>query len=373
MSSMSHRERVLKTLLHEEPDRIPRDLMGNATMILDDAYFSLRDHLGLSPIDPVRRGSTANYYDPRILEYFDIDFRRVFLPANRENSQIDEHEDGTFTDQWGIRFKKEGIFLNAVAHPLAEKETTEEIQKYRWPKAEEMFSAAGIKEVAKELYFNTDYAIVARNPLNGGFIDRSCQLMGTENFLTALIVDPGLVMYILENIFQTYASVYSMFLDEAGEYVHMVETADDIGTQNSLLISPHHYHQYIKPFEKKLYALIHKKAPHAALFRHTDGSVFPLIPDFIDVGIDVLNPVQTSSRDMEGEKLKKTYGREITFHGAIESLSGPVETIEADVQRIMRIFKPGGGYIFAPCNHIIDARPEAVLSVYAAADKYGAY
>jgi uroporphyrinogen decarboxylase len=197
--------------------------------------------------------------------------------------------------------------------------------------------------------------------------------MGTEDFCMSLLLRPDIVHGVLLNIFDIYIRVYSLFLDEIGEYVDMVETADDIGTQNNLLISPELYRTFIKPLEKKLYRLIHEKAPHAALFRHTDGSVFSLIPDFIEIGIDVLNPVQTSSQGMEGEKLKSTYGKQIAFHGAIESIDASAEAIENDVREKMYIFKRGGGYIFAPCNHIINARPESIIHLFTSAEKYGGY
>jgi uroporphyrinogen decarboxylase len=177
----------------------------------------------------------------------------------------------------------------------------------------------------------------------------------------------------LSKIFDIYSRVYSRFLDEIGEYVQMVETADDIGTQSSLLISPDHYRKFIKPLEKKLYALIHEKAPHAAVFRHTDGSVISLIPEFIEIGIDVLNPIQTSAQGMEGERLKSKFGDQLTFHGTIEILNESREEIERDVRAKMQIFKKNGGYIFAPCNHIIDAAPETIIHLFSTAHRYGMY
>lgn len=373
MMKRSHRERVLAALNHEEPDRVPFDLMGNATMILDAAYFELRDYLGLAPIEPVRKGASANYYDERILEYFDVDFRRIFLSANSDYSTITEHADGTFSDVWSVLYKKEGIYVHALTHPLCGKQSVQDMEEYGWPEAETMFRLDDAKERAEYMYRKTDYAIVARNPFTGGFIDRACQLMGTEFFLVSMIDNPGTVRYVLDSICAIYCAAYSFFLDAVGPYVHMVETADDIGTQNSLLISPEHYRQFIKPLDQKLCALIREKAPEAAVFRHTDGAVFPLINDFIDIGIHVLNPVQTSAAGMDGALLKQTYGQRITFHGAIESVGASPDVIEEDVKQKMKIFKPYGGYVFAPCNHIVDAKPQSIIRLFAAAEKYGTY
>ena len=105
MAGYSHRERVLAAINHQQPDRVPLDLMGNATMLLDETYLRLRDYLDLSPIPPVRSGTTANYYDERMLEYFDIDFRRVFLPKNLQ-AKTTKLADGTFIDAWGIGYQQ---------------------------------------------------------------------------------------------------------------------------------------------------------------------------------------------------------------------------------------------------------------------------
>jgi len=370
---ISHRQRVLNTFNHEESDRVPRDLMGNATMILDNAYFCLRDYLGFSPIEPIRKGHTANYYDERILEYFDIDFRRIFLEVNEEYNGIKENEDGTFTDIWGVVYKKEGLYVTPIKHPLSNVKDIEDIKKFNWPIAEKMFNFKGLGRKAKAMYYETDYALVARNPITEGFIDKSCALMGTENFLVSLITQPKIIEFILEHLYQIYSQIYSLFLDEIGEWVHMVETADDIGTQKNLLISPDHYRKFIKPLEKKLYQLIHEKAPKSALFRHTDGSVFSIIPDFIEIGVNVLNPVQTRTKNMDGNTLKMTFGDKITFHGAIELLENSIDFIQQEVKEKISIFKKNGGYIFAPCNHIINTSPENIIGMYEAAEKYGNY
>ena len=143
MAAYTHRERVLAAVNHEEPDRIPLDLMGNATMLLDDTYFRLRDHLGLEPIPPARSGSTANYYDERILEYFGIDFRRIFFRKNPQAKTV-EREDGVLIDPWGIGYKKAGLWVNSVVHPLQGATTIKEVEAFDWPKAEEMFTAEGL-------------------------------------------------------------------------------------------------------------------------------------------------------------------------------------------------------------------------------------
>lgn len=365
MAGYSHRERVLAAINHQQPDRVPIDLMGNATMLLDETYLRLRDYLGLTPIPPVRSGATANYYDERILEYFDIDFRRVFLPKNPQ-ANTTKLADGAFIDAWGIGYRQAGLWVNTTQSPLHGVTTVKEVEAHAWPKAVDMFSAAGLAVEARRLYEATDYAIVARNPLTYGFLDRACQLMPMDEFLMVLVLYPDVAQAIIAHLLEIYKDIYTLFLDAVGPYVHMVEIGDDIGAQQNLLISPDMYRQFIKPAELELYHLIHHKAPHAALFRHTDGAIFNLIPDLIEVGVNVLNPVQTSSRGMAAGRLKEAYGQSITFHGAVEGLEGdvPVDRVVAEVKQRIDVLARGGGYILASCNHMIDVKPENIVAMF---------
>ena len=372
MPTYSHRERVLSAFSHREPDRVPLDMMGNATMLLDETYFRLCDHLRLSPIEPVRRGTSANYYDERILEYLDIDFRRLFLGV-KPGASGETHPDGSFTDAWGVRYKQEGLFVNVLGHPLAGMTTVEEIDAYPWPRAGNLYSADGLAEQAGDMFENTDYALVARNPITAGFLDRANQLMGMSEFLTALATAPEVAHCIISHLLEVYKDIYTMFLDAAGPYVQMVEIGDDIGAQNSLLLSPAMYRDFIKPAQKDLYGLIHRKAPAAALFMHTDGAVFEIIPDLIEVGVNVLNPIQTSSNGMDAHRLKQAYGEAIAFHGAIEKLGGSREACIAEVKEKIDALASGGGYVVASCNHMIDVAPENIMALFETAREYGCY
>jgi uroporphyrinogen decarboxylase len=316
----------------------------------------------------VRSGATANYYDDRILEYLDIDFRRIFLKKNARN-KIVKREDGIFTDAWGIGFIKLGVTVNAVEHPLSKVETVEDVDSYNWPKAKDMFIADGLKEEAKQMYEDTDYALVARNPISEGFLERSSYLMGMEKFYMALLLNPEVAKCIIAHLLEIYKDVYGMFLDEVGPYVQMVEVGDDLGGKDNL------YREFIKPAEVELYSLIHEKAPEAALFHHTDGAVFDLIPDLIEAGVNVLNPVQTSSKGMEAQRLKKAYGNSIVLHGAVENIEGEISTaeIESEVKQRIDTLAPGGGYVLSCCNHMMDVKPENIISMFQTAREYGHY
>ena len=370
--SMTPRERVMMAFSHQEPDRVPLDMMGNATMLLDRTYLRLRDYLGLSPIPPIRSGTSANYYDERILGYLDIDFRRLFLKRNPLARSV-THEDESYTDPWGVRLKEEGPFVNVLESPLRHVTTVREVEAFPWPKAEDMFTADGLADQARQMHEQTDYALVARNPLTAGFLDRATQFMGMSEFLMATALAPDVAQAIISHLLEIYEGVYTMFLDAVGPYVQMVETGDDLGTQQSLLISLAAYRQFIKPAEKELYALIHEKAPHAMLFRHSDGAISSLIPDLIEVGVDVLNPLQTSATGMGARGLKETYGSVLTFHGGIERMEGPIDELVAEIRERIDVFAPGGGYVLASCNHMIDVQPENIIAMFEVAREYGRY
>jgi uroporphyrinogen decarboxylase len=374
MSNYTHRERVLATLNFEEADRLPIDLLGNATMLLDDAYLKLRNHLKLSEIPPVRFGATANYYDERILEYFDVDFRRLFLKKNPK-TKVRFIDDESFIDPWGVTYKKLGDLVNPVNHPLEHLTTVKEVEDYPWPKAEDLFTTEGLAEEAQKIYETSDYALVARNPMPGGFLEQANNLMGMQTFLVSLFTAPDIAHSVINHLREIYYGVYSMFLDAVGPYVQMVEVSDDLGGQSNLIMALETYREFIKPAEIELYNMIHQKAPNAGLFHHTCGAVFNIIPDLIEVGVNILNPVQTAAKGMEPERLKNAFGKSITFHGAIESLkkTKTKDEIVAEVKRKIDILSPGGGYILAPCNHVLELEPEKLIAAFETALEYGRY
>lgn len=375
MVQLTHRERVRRVLAHQEPDRVPLDLMGHASLILDDMYFQLRDYLGIQgDIPPFREGSTANYYDERILKRFDVDFRRLMLPTTPA-AKMKYRPDGSFTDYWGITYAKEGPYVHVTESPFKEAASADDVDAIPWPEARVVYHTDGLRDKARDMYENSDYALIARNPLTAGFLDRGCQLRGMAEFLMDLIVNPELCRRMLDQLFHFFSSVFDLFLDAVGPYVAIVEFGDDLGAQNNPLISPAAYREFIKPRHKALFDFIKSKAPHVKIFLHTDGAIFNLIPDLIEVGVDILNPVQTSAKGMEPARLKEAYGGKVVFHGAVESKAteGSLEDITQEVKRRIDQFGPGGDYILAPCNHIIQCPPENIVAMYETARAYGVY
>lgn len=367
MSTLTHRERVIMSLSLETPDRVPVDMMGNASMLLDKTYLCLRDHLGLAPIPPVREGSSANYYDERILDLLDVDFRRIFLKKGPRNIII-RHEDGSFTDGWGLRSIESGLFINPIEYPL-KGDTVEDIEAYDWPTAQQMFNAEGLAEQARRMYDETDYALVARNPITYTFLDRSFMLIGMTQFMMLMADNPVAADCLIGHLLEYNLGVYTMFLEAVGPYVQTVEVGDDLGSQQNLLISPAMYRRFIKPAEKVLYDRIHELAPRAFLVHHTDGNVFKVLPDLIEVGVNVLNPTQTSAKDMDARKLKENFGTRLAFHGAVEGTEGSKDALVAEVKERIDTLGPAG-YVMASCNHMIDVPPENILAMFETAREY---
>jgi uroporphyrinogen decarboxylase len=369
---MTPRERLKRTLNHKGPDRIAIDLGGAASSLNDEAYFKLKEYMGIQgDIKPFRSGTTTNYYDERILDALEIDLRRIILPKTDRFPAF--CPDGSFYNEWGIRYAKKGEYYEIVENPLTHADGTQ-IMQHNWPEAINVFNPNGLREYAAQLYERTEYAIVARMP-TWGLFDIACQLRGTEQFLIDMITDSKTACLLVENILSCQMEFYDMLLDQVGDYVQMVETCDDYGSQNALLFSPKLYRKIIKPYRIQLNNLIRKKAPGAKIFFHCCGAIFDLIPDLIESGVEVLNPIQPNAAGMDAGRLKKTYGSELCFHGGIDTqkaLRGTGKDIAREVQEKIDILFQDGGYILAPANHIMsDVPPQNVITMYEMAKHYG--
>jgi uroporphyrinogen decarboxylase len=233
----------------------------------------------------------------------------------------------------------------------------------------------GLKASAEHKFTATDHALVARNPITWGFLDLGCRLRGMEQFLMDLALNPEIAHLLIDGALQVYLKVYSMFLEAVGPYVQMVETADDLGTQRSLLISPDTYREFFKPAQKQLNSVIKDRAPEARIFFHCDGAITKLIPDLIEAGVEILNPVQPSAKGMESSDLKQQFGDQLVFHGAVDQQpqEGSEEEIRAEVRRRIDALAPGGGYILSTSNVIVDPPLGNIVAIFDEARTYGRY
>jgi uroporphyrinogen decarboxylase len=358
----------------QEPDKVPIDLGGTAGLLVDDVYFKLCGLMGFKEkIEPYRIGATANYYDERLLEAFDVDFRHVWLSSPDKPKPV-KNPDGTTTDYWGATWSPEGAF--PVVFPLKGL-SEQEIVNYNWPNPKNWDTKA-LGERARHYYEDTDYAVVAKAVMDSaGIFERSYCMRTIDEFFVDMVTNEDLAFFIINKIAEIEMQLWDMYLDAVGPYVQIIQRVSDFGTQTSLFISADFYRKFFKPTEDKVYSFIRSKAPHVKIWYHSCGAVEPLINDFIDLGVDILNPIQPLCPGMESDMLKKKYGDKLCFHGGIDlqkALPGTKEDTISEVKRCIKSLAPGGGYLLAPANHIQnDVPPENVLVLYENARKFGNY
>jgi uroporphyrinogen decarboxylase len=375
---MTHRERILAALKHKTPDRVPLDLGGTgATTITIEAHERLRAHLGLpsepSPVVFSARSSTV-VPDEVILRRFDIDARplRIGSAVDRPERELSQDR---LLDEWGVTWAKhagthyinsDGPFCH-LADPALH-----DLEKFDWPDPADPGRFEGLRERARKLHEETDYAVI----LNFGIGPvHQCQYVrGYAAWLEDLLLRPVFAEALIDRITDIAIQITDRALEEAGEYVDLVMSGDDIATQNATLVRPDLYRRMIKPRHKAL-ANAMKRHGKPIIF-HSCGSVYPLIPDLIEVGIDALNPVQVSAADMGTERLKREFGRDLAFWGGIDTHrvlpTGTPAEVREEVKRRIDHLNDNGGYVLSSVHNIQpEVPPENIVAMYEAALDYG--
>jgi len=356
---------------------VPIDLGSTGGGITDVAYYRLKEHLGLSG----DRGTVVSSlqvaeFDERVLQTLGVDVRHLAIRGPRRRPGRQEFADGTAVDEWGLRYRREGFYWQMVNSPLRNA-TIAEIEKYPWPDPTDPGRVEGLAERARDLYENTPYAISTRSI--GSIFQLCCRLRGMDQFLMDMVLDKPLAKALFARVEETTLGLFDALLTAVGPYVQMVETQDDLGTQRAPFISPALYRELVQPSHARLAALIKRKTNgRAKVFMHSDGSVFDLIPDLIDAGIEVLNPCQPHAAKMEAERLKAAFGGRLTFHSGLDQQRtipfGTPDEVRAEVAHKLKAFAPGGGYIFAPCHNLQpDVPPANIVAMFEAAHEYGRY
>lgn len=380
---MSHRERVLTTLAHCEPDRIPLDLGSTVnTGILISAYRRLLKHLGLErEASPRKSSGSANWLglatvDEAVLQRFDIDTRGIKLgpPDNWRGLQL---PDDSYQDEWGVvRRRAPGAdYYDLVKSPLNGEITVTDIAQFQWPDPYDPGKTRGLREKALHLRQNTDYAVVLH--LADICVHTSQFMRGFEYWFTDFILDPKLIEALMDAILEIRLAEAEEALAQVGDLVDIVSCSDDVGGQNGPLISPQMHRRFIKPRHKKFFDLVHSRTAARLLF-HSCGSVYVLLGDFIDIGVDILNPVQVSAAEMNTTRLKKEYGDRLVFWGGIDTQHvlpfGTVAEVREEVRRRIHDLAQGGGYMLTAVHNIQpDVPPENICAMYEAALEFGQY
>jgi uroporphyrinogen decarboxylase len=381
LSSMTHRQRVQAALAHREPDRVPLDLgTGGNSSPVPEVYARLAASYGLqTELQLVPHMLRLAVVDESILRDLDIDTRPVSMrPVRRGLRPCDEP--GQFYDDWGVKWKEvdvgRAIYRELAEFPL-ENATLDSLDQYPWwPDPLDPDRYLGVQERARNLFYDTDWAIVGCPGFNGVW-ERANYLCGFRRMLEGLLLEPEFVHALLRRITDLCNQALGRYLDLVGPYIQIIKMGDDLGTQHGPQMSPRTYRQVIKPYHQELFRFI-KERTAAQIFLHTCGSVYHLLPDLIDAGVKILNPVQVSARDMDTRRLKAEFGERLSFMGAIDTQQvlpfGTEEDVKAEVERRIADLGPGGGYILAPVHNIqADVSPENVLTMYRHARKIGRY
>ena len=313
---MNHRERVLAALDHRETDRVPVD-MGSTivTTLTRLAYQPLLEHLGLPPDERPNishRQMDTVYPREDLLARYDIDCRAVYLKGPWE-FETKELPGDRFTDEYGLLWEKASFYYDVVGRPFADLERPSDLATVQWPDPYDPGRLAGVREEARRLFEETDYLVVADIMCLGPF-EGACFLRGYEQFCMDLYWNLDMAHAILDKVTETDIALWDLFLQNVDGYVQVVAQGDDLGTQRGTWIKPEMYRELIWPYHKRLYDFIHSKT-QAKVFMHSCGSVFDLIPDLIEAGVQILNPIQRSAAKMDIATMKQEFGTELCFWG----------------------------------------------------------
>jgi uroporphyrinogen decarboxylase len=372
---MKPRDRFHTSVNHEEPDRVPLDLW-----ITPQAYENLRDHLGITAPENQEWGIMSTWrISEELLQRLHIDFRRVYMKQS-SNFEPKDLRDGTFDSEFGCRFAWIGPYLEVVHFPWADFKEVSQVEEYEWIDPEDPSRMEGVVEWAKHLHEETDYAVVGMVGGPWGAFEVCAHYMrGFEKLMVDLLTNRKLAEAMMDKATKLAIEMNKVLLDEVGDYLDLILVGDDLGHQNGLIMSPDMYRDLIKPRHKKIYKDIHRRASHVKVLYHTCGAIEPMIDDLIDVGVDILNPVQPLAKGMDSFKLKQKYGERISFHGGVDlqhvmSSLGTIEELQAEIDTRLKALAPNGGYILAPAHNIQpDSSPQKILEMYDYTEKQGTY
>lgn len=383
--TMTSCERVLKTLNHETPDRVPIDLGGNQTGIHKNAYRNLIAHLGIQDevriLDAVQQLAVPC---EQVLERLRVDTRyiRAGAPASWKGGIVQAQRDGRgwhdLTDEFGIRWSMPDDtphYMDITLHPLANA-TLADVKNHPWPRGDDPTRFAGLRERALQLRKETPYAVVSG--ISGVVYEICWYLRGLEQWFCDLMTQPEFCEAMLEQTLKFWLDWFRLFLDEVGDVVDVIMIGDDIAGQDGPLFNPQLYRRLVKPRHKRLVQYIRSRT-NARIWYHTCGSCMEFIPDLLDNGIHILNPVQISARNMDPAELKRRFGRELAFWGGgcdaqhVLSRGTPAE-VAANVRENVRALMPGGGYVFNNVHNIQgEVPPENIVTMFDTAYECGFY
>lgn len=383
--TMTSRERVLAAIEHREPDRVPIDLGGNQTGIHRLAYEALLETLGLAEetviVDAVQQLAQPS---EAVLQRLRVDTRYVRAKAGEGfvGRIVTEVRDGKtwhdLTDEFGVRWSMPDdapLYMDITHHPLADA-TIDDIDRYPFPFGNDPARFEGLREEALRIRNETPCALVTG--ISGVVYETCWYLRGLERWFMDMLEQPRFCEELLERVLVFWLQWFDGFLNQVGDLVDVIMIGDDLAGQSGPLFSPRIYRDIVQPRQRRLVQAI-KCRTRAKIWYHTCGACKGYIPDLLDNGIDILNPVQISAAGMDPTELKREFGDRLVFWGGgIDTQRvlpvADAATIREHVRRNMEAFKPGGGYVFNSVHNIQSGvSGENTLALFDAAHEFGFY
>ncbi len=385
MGDLSPRERIAQAIRHEEPDRVPTDFLATP-----EVWNKLIAHLK-PDASGIHLGEFMEPEREAILQHFEIDSRVLsydmfcnppeailhdgavvdwFGTLNRSTPNRmwrQRNPDGTLHDIWGTHAQRTehafGAYEEFASWPLQNVASVEDLKSHPWP-SPDWWDFSPLPKIMQELDKHQPYHIRFRI---GSVFEIAWQLRGMAEFLMDLASQPEIPLYIMDRLTEVYVENTRRVLEIAGDRLDMVYFYDDVATQNSLMISKTMWRDYVRPRHQQLVDLAHKHGK--PVMYHCDGAVYPLIPELIELGIDVLNPIQPDAKGMEARRLKDEFGARLTFHGGVDIIQtlprGTPDEVRAEVRERVNVLGKGGGYILCSSHHLQPDTPvENILAMY---------
>jgi len=386
---MNSRERVLTTLNHKEPDRVPYDMGGTVvTGIQAKAYRRLRKYLGLPEKEIVILDILQQLaqVDDDVMEHLGVDVRNV-SPRSTASFKIEikDTPDGHyhyFYDEYQVGWRMPidgGMYYDMFDHPLSGEINAGNVERYVLPDPLDPARFAGLPAASRKVLEQEKRALVIGN-ISAGIFELYLWTRGFKDGYSDWAGNPDLAKKMLRKYVDLQMAYWErMFEVMEGIPIDVVQMADDLAGQNNLLISPISYRKNLKPFHKEMFDYIHSKTD-AKIFFHSCGSIRTLIPDLIEIGVDILNPVQVNAARMDSSELKREYGKDICFWGggvdtqkAFDEYHSPQE-VRVDVRKRLDDFMPGGGFVFNTIHNIQgNVPPENIMAMWETLQEFGKY
>ena len=377
---MNRREAFNTTLNHREPERVLVDFGKHIGSFHRRAYVVLMAQLGLKSEARILDRMAQNVVlDEALCKRLGIDFRWI-VPNWVGVRDMELDGEKGYIDMWNTphRWTDYGEAYASIDQPLSQDILTlEDIDSFEWPDPNQPAMFEGLREQAKHWHENTDY-VVGADGIKIGILQTAAQIRGYDKLFRDFAIYPDMAHIVLDKISEITNEMYRAYMQAVGNYVQVVVITDDQGTQNSLMISPKMFREFIKPRLKTQIETIKANADVKVLM-HCDGAILRIIDDLIEIGVDILNPIQTVVDGFKDTSaLKEEFGDRICFHGGIDVQqvlpNATPEEIRQEVARRISDLGRGGGYIIAPCHNInIDIPVENSLAMFDAAKELGQY